>query len=92
MPQVLRYGRYLLFFWSGKDGEPVHVHVSEGKPNKHATIFWLTSNGGCILAHNGSNIPSKDLRDLTKIISLNHTFICDRWAEVFEESRITFIS
>ncbi len=31
MPKVFKVGRFTVFFWSNEEGEPVHVHVSEGR-------------------------------------------------------------
>ena len=90
MPKVLVFGQYVLFFWIAENGEPVHIHVAVKKPAEHATKFWLTANGGCVLAHNRSNIPEKDLRDLAKLITLNHRYICSRWRETFGESDLRF--
>lgn len=28
MPRVLVFGAYIIFFWVGENGEPVHVHVA----------------------------------------------------------------
>ncbi|MCH5381460.1 MULTISPECIES: hypothetical protein [Lactobacillus] len=41
----------------------MHVHVSKGRPNAHATKFWLTKSGGCVLASNGSNLSSHDINN-----------------------------
>ena len=45
MPQVFKIGAYWVYFWSNENDplEPVHVHVSEGKPTKNATKIWITS-------------------------------------------------
>ena len=42
MPQIFRIGGYLVFFWINENDplEPVHVHVSEGKPSPNATKIW----------------------------------------------------
>lgn len=90
MPKVFVYGPYIFFFWMGEDGEPVHVHVSVKRPTKNATKYWLTADGGCVLANNDSQIPEKDLRDITKIIKFNHGRICGRWIEVFGPDALTF--
>ena len=47
MPQVFRIGPYLVYFWSNesKPLEPVHVHVSKGKPTEYATKIWITKKG-----------------------------------------------
>ena len=90
MPKVLIFGKYILFFWVGENGEPVHVHVSEKRPYENATKFWLTANGGCLMANNNSGIPKKDLRDISKLIVLNHDYICERWVECFGEGSLTY--
>ena len=49
MPKVLEFGPYILFFWIGENGEPVHIHVAIKRPTEHATKLWLTaSNHGYI--------------------------------------------
>ena len=39
MPQVFKIGSYWVYFWAneGKPNEPVHVHISEGRPVENAT-------------------------------------------------------
>lgn len=83
MPKVLVFGPYVIFFWVGENGEPVHVHVAEKRPTENATKIWLTSSGGCLLAHNRSKIPERDLTNILELISLNHGYICDKWREAF---------
>lgn len=83
MPRVLVFGAYIIFFWVGENGEPVHVHVAEKRPSENATKIWLTSSGGCLLAHNRSKIPDRDLSNILELISLNHGYIYHKWREVF---------
>lgn len=90
MPQLFSFGPYVFFFWVGEDGEPVHVQVAVRRPAENATKFWLTADGGCVLASNGSDIPRKDLRDLEKIVRFNHRRICERWAQVFGQDSVRF--
>ena len=73
----------MLFFWSGEDGEPVHVHVCIKRPTENATKIWLTRNGGCTLANNNSRIPERDLTDILELVALNHQRICTLWSERF---------
>lgn len=89
MPSLFRFGPYLLFFWTGENGEPVHIHVAVKRPTKNATKIWLTRSGGCILAHNQGNIPVRDLRDIEQFVSANHDYICERWQEA-TQSECTF--
>lgn len=92
MPKVLIFGPYVLFFWMAENGEPVHVHVAVRRPRENATKFWLTSRGGCLLANNNSGIPERDLRDIAKLIMLNHGFICSKWREAFGDDALAFYS
>ena len=43
---------YTVYFWSNENNEPIHVHVTKGKPTPNATKIWLTKSGGCIVASN----------------------------------------
>lgn len=42
MPQVFRIGSYWVYFWANenKPVEPVHVHVSEGRPTENI-VKWM---------------------------------------------------
>lgn len=66
---------YIVYFWSNENGEPIHVHVSKGKPVPNATKIWLTRSGGCILASNGSKISSKELNELMEFIVENGPYL-----------------
>ena len=85
MPSLFRIGPYTLYFWTGENGEPVHVHVAIKRPTKDATKIWLTASGGCTIAHNKGGIPPKDLRDVMQFIAINHAYICSRWHETMGE-------
>lgn len=56
MPKLFTVSGYIVYFWSNEEGEPIHVHVSKGRPTPNATKIWLTRTGGCIVASNGSQI------------------------------------
>ena len=51
MPQLFRIGPYLIYFWSNENNpvEPVHVHITEGKPSPNTTKVWITEAGGSSL-------------------------------------------
>ena len=89
MPQVFKIGGYLVYFWVNENDplEPVHVHIAEGKPSKNGTKIWLTKAGGCILQHNQSEIPERQLRYMMQIISARHDMIVQKWKETFGEVR-----
>lgn len=37
MPSIFTFGRYVIFFWTSENGEPVHVHVAVRRPTENAT-------------------------------------------------------
>ena len=67
----------------GREQEPVHVHVCEGVPSPTATKIWITRNGGCLLCHNKSKIPSRQLRTIMQTIEARKKDILDLWYETF---------
>jgi hypothetical protein len=81
---------YRVYFGANENGEPIHVHVSKGKPNANATKIWLTRKGGCILAHNGSQIALHDLNELMDVISAQFFLICQEWKKFFLVEEIKF--
>lgn len=85
MPQVFKFGGYRVYFWvnEGRPREPVHVHISEGEPQPHATKIWITEAGGALLANNNSGIPSADLTDLVDLVAAQSQFVVDKWLQVF---------
>ena len=89
MPQILRIGPYILFFWSNESDplEPVHVHISEGKPFANATKIWITSSGKALLCHNNSQIPERILWRLMRIIEANSEEIISKWQMHFNDLR-----
>lgn len=90
MPNLFRVGGYCVYFWSNENGEPVHVHISKGRPTPNATKIWLTKAGGCIVANNKSGIPSKDLSTLTELISAQYFLICSEWKSHFCTNFLSF--
>lgn len=90
MPKVFEYGEYVVYFWSNEEGEPIHVHVAVRRPTEHATKLWLTKAGGCVIARNDGKIPLRDLRDICRIVILNHGYICEKWAERFGGETLRF--
>ena len=81
MPQVFKIGSYWVFFWSseGDPLEPIHVHVAEGAPSSNATKIWITSAGRAYLAINNSQIPSKALRNIMRIVEARSGEIEQLW-------------
>ena len=90
LPKIFKYGRYSIFFWSNENDEPVHVHIAIGNMTSNATKIWLTSAGGCLLAHNKSRIPQKNLNNLLKVIQIEHPVILEKWKSYFDTDDIKF--
>ena len=91
MLSLFSIGGYRMFFRPGEEGEPVHVHVAKGRPTPDATKLWLTSAGGCVLAHNKGRIPSKDLKAIERIVAAQYDMICREWKSYFDVESVTFL-
>ena len=52
MPNLFEISGYKIYFCSNENNEPIHVHVSKGRPVKNSTKIWLTKAGGAIIASN----------------------------------------
>ena len=89
MPQVFRIGSYWVFFWlnEGMPIEPIHVHVSEGRPEKDATKIWITRAGKCLVCNNNSRIPDHVLRNICRIIECRSDEVIAKWEDRFGEIR-----
>ncbi|MBQ7560992.1 MAG: DUF4160 domain-containing protein [Synergistaceae bacterium] len=87
MPQVLRIGSYIIYFWSNENNplEPIHVHIAEGQPYANATKLWITSTGKILICHNNSMISEKILRKIIRILEANRDEIINAWLERFGE-------
>lgn len=83
MPKVLLdFLGYIFYFYSNENGEPIHIHVSKGKPSNNSTKFWIKRNE-IVLEHNKGNIPKSDLKKIQKYICANRAQIVNRWYEFF---------
>ncbi len=89
MPQLLRIGPYIIYFWSNENMplEPIHVHIAKGKATANATKLWITSTGKAIVSNNNSNIPDRILKRIIRVIEGNSEYIVDKWKEHFDEIR-----
>ena len=85
MPQVFKIGSYWVYFWANENKplEPVHVHVSKGKPVPNATKFWITRSGKALLANNDSNLDARTLNYLTRAIEANSQLVLEKWLSFF---------
>ncbi len=81
---------YSIYFWSNENDEPIHVHVSKGKPTENSTKIWITKSGGCIIANNKSNIPTKELKEIKKLLSDNYFLIVSKWRKYFKNKNLKF--
>ena len=90
MPNLFTVSGYKVYFWSNEKNEPIHVHVSKGRPSPNSTKIWLTRSGGCIVASNGSGIPSKELNELMELIAAQFFWICAEWKKFFVTEEIKF--
>lgn len=88
MPQVFKVGSYWVFFWANENEplEPIHVHVSAGKPTSNSTKIWITSAGKCLLANNASEIPLPVLRNLMRVIEARSGEVIEKWTAFFGEA------
>jgi hypothetical protein len=90
LPRLFRIGRYIIFFWSNENNEPIHVHIGIVNPAPNTTKIWLTKAGGCIVANNASRIPESDLNELLETIQVNCFYICGKWKDFFATDIIKF--
>ena len=90
MPSIFEICGYKIYFWSNENNEPIHIHVSKGKPTQNSTKIWLTKSGGCILSNNNSKIPNNDLNVLLDAITSNYFFIVSYWKKFYEIDEIKF--
>ena len=35
LPNLFEISGYKIFFWSNENFEPIHIHISKGKPSKN---------------------------------------------------------
>lgn len=87
MPQLFRVGKFIVYFWANENEplEPLHVHISEGRPQANATKIWITRSGHCLLSNNRSKIPKNLLKDMMQLIEANSETIKMRWLSMFDE-------
>lgn len=86
MPQIFKLGSYWVYFWTNENMplEPIHVHVSEGRPVPNATKIWITKSEKCSLANNNSKIPVVVLNKIMRVIEARSAEIIAKWTEYFK--------
>lgn len=89
MPQILRIGPYIIYFWSNENDplEPIHVHIAEGRASANATKLWITRSGKAMLCNNNSKIPERVLNKLIRVVEANSAAIIEKWLNCFGEIR-----
>jgi len=80
MPKALRdFLGMSFFFWpnesSGNTLEPIHIHVSKGKPSPNATKLWLLQSGNVELCHNGSQLSEIELARAIEYVKINYIML-----------------
>ncbi len=90
MPQIFKVGSYWIYFWAdeSKPLEPVHIHISEGKPTANGTKVWITRSGKCLVANNKGHIQERTLKNIMRVIEARSKDIIQKWSDYFGE--ITF--
>ncbi len=83
MPKaLLDFMGYTFYFYSNENGEPIHVHVSKGKPSENSTKFWIRRDS-IELDNNKGGISQSDLKKIQKYICANRNLIISRWYSYF---------
>ena len=92
MPQVFKIGSYWVYFWLDENLplEPIHVHISQGKPVPNGTKVWITKNHRCSLAHNKSKIPPATLNNIIRIIEMRIPEIEQKWMSTFYKNLLAY--
>lgn len=68
IPQIFKFGGYIIFFWSNENKSIINVHIAEHNPRANSTKIWITKKGKDLRCNNSSQIPSKDLRKVLTFI------------------------
>ena len=87
MPQIIKLGGYVVYFWmdEGTPQEPVHVHISKGVPGNNSTKVWITKDGKTLVCNNNSRIPNHKLKVLCDLIESRSFEIISKWQEYFNQ-------
>jgi hypothetical protein len=82
MPKaLLDFMGYSFFFWSNENNEPIHIHVSKGRPSEISSKFWIGRE--VIMEHNKAQIKRNDLRRIKAYIEANKNDIIASWVHHF---------
>ncbi|MDR1018728.1 MAG: DUF4160 domain-containing protein [Lachnospiraceae bacterium] len=83
MPALYKFLGYSIYFYSNENDEPIHVHISKGKPSLNSTKIWLLKNGGVKLANNKSKLSVRELNKMYSFIIMNYEEICNEWKQFY---------
>lgn len=83
MPVLFEKNGYYIYFWLNENNEPIHFHISRGKPTENATKVWILKSGGLLLAHNRSRINTNDLGKILRYMQNNTGTVITEWKSRF---------
>ena len=88
MPKALRdFLGMSFYFWSnessGRNLEPIHIHICKGAPTDNATKIWIRQDGSLELCHNNSKLSSLELSRSMEYIKANFDSIVAEWYRHF---------
>lgn len=85
MPTVINFRGYYIFFWANEGNEPVHIHVSKGRPTQNSPKIWVPEKGAPYF-DSGSDLPgmtTKDIKHLLTWAQANKSLIYSKWNSFF---------
>jgi hypothetical protein len=88
MPTVRCLFGYNIYVWSdeGNPVEPIHFHVSKGKPSPHADKYWILSNGYIAADQKNRTINRRDsLKIIQSIDNQTVEDIKSEWIRIHGE-------
>jgi hypothetical protein len=79
MPTVIRIGPYRFLFYASDGDEPIHIHV---RRDDYMAKFWVKP----VRLSVNIGFPSKELREIEKLVEQNSEEIERKWNEFFSRS------
>jgi hypothetical protein len=76
MPTILYMMGWRLFFYSGEQEEPIHIHAKKGDMD---CKYWLDQELFEIRSSFEYNMSPRDVREIKKIIFQNFDYIISEW-------------
>lgn len=81
MPNLFTVSGYKIYFWSNENNEPIHVHISKGKPSPDSTKVWLTKKEDVFY-------PITEVRFQKRIKSIDGIYISPVFSYMFRMEEI----